>query len=89
MKRLVDIVLNLVGITPDRPAAQVEIEHESKVLSRAVCCRCRYWSGLNGDEHYHLMCGVNVPQPTEYELHGVSCVLAYAYHDCPDFERKG
>lgn len=88
MKRFVDIALNLIGIMPDRPTAKIEAEYRDKTQSRPTCYHCRHWSGLSGDKPYHLMCAVNVPRPTEYELHAVSCILAYAYHDCLDFEAE-
>lgn len=86
MKRFVDIALNLIGITFDRPTAQIKAESQGKASSHPTCYQCLHWSGLNGDRPYHLMCAVSVPRPTQYELDAVSCFLAYAYHDCPDFD---
>lgn len=89
MRRLVDIALNLAGILPDHPAAQVKTEHNDTTPRSGVACyRCKYWSGLIGDDPSHLVFAVNVPRPTQEELEGVSLRVAYALHDCPDFEEK-
>lgn len=75
------IVLRLKPKKPD-------IAPDSEGQPRAMCCKCRYWSGRIGDKDNDLVCAVNVPQPTQEDLEAVSLRIAYAPHDCPDFELK-
>lgn len=61
------------------------------------CCDCKYWSGQVGShsgwsqpiESKVLICAVRgCPQPSASELDVVDGRLAYAKHDCSDFEPK-
>lgn len=49
------------------------------------CCDCKYWSGLS--EKKFLICAVNPTiVPSEEAMRKADHRLAYARHDCPDFE---
>ena len=65
------------------------------------CCNCKYWSGQIGSHNewtreYQepikskvLICAVRIcPQPSVSELEPVDGRLAYAKHDCSNFEPR-
>lgn len=69
---------------PQEPA----IKYNADGAARAMCSKCRYWSGRIGNAASDLICAVNVPRPTEEELDAANHRPAYALHDCRDFELK-
>ncbi len=61
--------------------------YDSKGQQRAMCRLCKYWSGQIGTNPNYLICAVNIPRPKREDLNWANNHLAYAYHDCPDFEQ--
>jgi hypothetical protein len=64
---------------------------ENKVIkenddNQAQCCRCKYWSGHPRERQGVLMCAVNIPQPSAAEMKKNGDRIAFAKHDCSDFE---
>lgn len=60
-----------------------------KLLNQqASCHRCSLWSGHPGNRIGDIMCAVNpLIKPEEAEVVKVDRRIAYAWHDCPHFER--
>lgn len=56
--------------------------------SPLICARCYYWSGNPGNRPTDLVCAVAVPRPSLAELERVNGRVAYAQHNCKDFERE-
>jgi hypothetical protein len=55
--------------------------------ARSRCCDCTLWSGHPGNRKGDLVCAVNPKiQPNQQELEKVCGRIAYAWHDCQDFE---
>lgn len=53
---------------------------------RAQCFRCKWWSGYPRERRGVLMCAVNIPQPSPAELKKNGDRIAFAWHNCQDFE---
>lgn len=55
---------------------------------RSRCCDCHLWSGHPGNRKEDLICAVNPLVSIERaEKVKVDGRIAYAWHNCPDFER--
>lgn len=62
------------------------VENEPTATANVRCCDCINYSGLSGNKTWHVMCAVNIPQPTEAALRKARGSLPDAWHNCKHFE---